>query len=191
MCIRDSDGLVPRVDLAAAPGIVRAVAGAISSGLVRACHDLSEGGMAVAAAEMAFAGMLGAEIWAGAVPCDGEVTAAGRLFAESPTRFLLEVAPEHAGAIEALFRRGGPGGEGVGRNGGAGRGNTGGTGPDAGNGKREESKAGAPVPFARIGRVTGGDSLRILAGGHEGGGGTIVSLKLADLKAAWQGTLRG
>jgi phosphoribosylformylglycinamidine synthase len=87
-----SGGAVPRVDLALAPGIFVAVHGAIGRGLVAACHDLSEGGLAVALAEMCFAGNLGAAVrWEG--DPDG-------LFAETPSRFLLEVAPE---AEEALF----------------------------------------------------------------------------------------
>src|SRR5207245_1614386 len=58
-------------------------------GLVRSCQDLSEGGLAVAAAEMAFAGGIGATLsWPGGFheAC---------LFAETPTRFLLEVRQQH------------------------------------------------------------------------------------------------
>jgi len=100
-------GRVPRPDLARAPRIFAALHRAISSGLVASAHDLSEGGLAVAAAEMAFAGELGARLELSRVPCedagstyDGDAT---RLFSESCTRFLVEVAPEHADAFEALF----------------------------------------------------------------------------------------
>jgi phosphoribosylformylglycinamidine synthase len=74
---------------------------------VRSAHDLSEGGLAVAAAEMAFAGELGLDLDLARVPCEplpeGFDPAATRLYAESCTRFLVEVAPEHAAAFEARF----------------------------------------------------------------------------------------
>ena len=76
---------------------------AIHAGLVRACHDLSEGGLAVAAAEMAFAGGFGARIDLQAMPCDGDLDAAARLFSESNTRFLCEVRAENAAAFEAAI----------------------------------------------------------------------------------------
>ena len=70
---------------------------AIGRGLVRSCHDLSEGGLAVALAEMALAGGLGARASLGDVPRDDDdANDAALLFSESPTRFLLEVRPEHA-----------------------------------------------------------------------------------------------
>jgi phosphoribosylformylglycinamidine synthase II len=100
-------GRVPRPDLEIAPRILRAVHAAIRSGSVLACHDLSEGGLAVAAAEMVFAGDLGIEIDLGRVgPASG--TAAGkafdpdttRLYSESCSRFLVEVAEGSAAAFE-------------------------------------------------------------------------------------------
>jgi phosphoribosylformylglycinamidine synthase len=97
-------GRVPRVDTAVAPRIVRAVHQAIRRGLVRSCHDLSEGGLAVALAEMALAGGLGAQVALNEVPCDSDaVDDFVRLFAESPTRFLLEVRPEAGDALEAAL----------------------------------------------------------------------------------------
>jgi phosphoribosylformylglycinamidine synthase len=91
-------GNVPRVDLESAPKIFAAVHQAIASGFVRSCHDLSEGGLAVAAAEMAFAGHVGADL----TPA-GSLSDDVALFSESPTRFLVEVKPEHAAAFEACF----------------------------------------------------------------------------------------
>lgn len=70
---------------------------AIQSGLVQACHDLSEGGLAVALAEMSLAGRLGIEIL---VYEEQRVT---QLFSESLSRFVLEVRPEDADAVRALF----------------------------------------------------------------------------------------
>jgi phosphoribosylformylglycinamidine synthase len=94
-------GEVPVVDVATAPKIFAQLHAAIRQGLIRSCHDLSEGGLAVAAAEMAFAGNLGADILR---PSGTEnLSDEAFLFSESPTRFLLEVAPEHAERLEACF----------------------------------------------------------------------------------------
>jgi phosphoribosylformylglycinamidine synthase len=90
-------GAVPQVDLAVAPRVFAAVHAAISQGLLRACHDLSEGGLAVAAAEMCFAGGIGADI----TTLPGALSDEAKLFSESPSRFLVEVKPEHAAAFES------------------------------------------------------------------------------------------
>jgi phosphoribosylformylglycinamidine synthase len=92
-------GEPPRVDLELAPRIFRGLHEAMLRGLVRACHDLSEGGLAVAAAEMAFAGGVGADLTQVRAANEGlpdEVL----LFAESATRFLVEVKP----GDEAAFK---------------------------------------------------------------------------------------
>jgi phosphoribosylformylglycinamidine synthase len=95
-------GSVPRVDLELAPKIFAAVHSAITQGLVRACHDPSEGGLAVALAEMAFAGGVGADLTNFQVVGDG-LGDTVRLFSESATRFVLEVKPQNAGALQAAF----------------------------------------------------------------------------------------
>ena len=92
-------GEPPRVDLEAAPRTFRALHRAITGGLVRSCHDLSEGGLAVAVAEMAFAGGVGADLTA---PTEtGGLADAALLFAESTTRFIVEVTAANAAAFEA------------------------------------------------------------------------------------------
>jgi phosphoribosylformylglycinamidine synthase len=102
-----SGGVVPRVDLKLAHRIFAAVHHAIRQGWLRACHDLSEGGLAVAVAEMAFAGNWGAVVFLDAVPLaePARVLSSPQqlliaLYAESNTRFVCEVAPEHAAALE-------------------------------------------------------------------------------------------
>lgn len=102
-----SGGVVPRVDLQLAPRIFAAVYHAIRQGWLRACHDLSEGGLAVAVAEMAFAGGWGAVVFLDAVPLAETARTLPSpqqlltaLYAESNTRFVCEVAPEHAAALE-------------------------------------------------------------------------------------------
>ncbi|MBM3994088.1 MAG: phosphoribosylformylglycinamidine synthase subunit PurL [Planctomycetes bacterium] len=86
-----SGGRVPPVDVDQAPRLFAKLHEAIRTGMVRSCHDLSEGGLAVAAAEMAFAGGIGADI-----EKPGNHSDVVNLFAEAPTRFLVEVRPQHA-----------------------------------------------------------------------------------------------
>jgi phosphoribosylformylglycinamidine synthase len=95
---------IPRVDLALAPRLLRALHTAMSAGLVRACHDLSEGGLGVAAAEMAIAGRLGLELDLAALPRAADMADdLAALFSESATRFLVEVRPADARAFEAAL----------------------------------------------------------------------------------------
>ncbi|NOT32160.1 MAG: phosphoribosylformylglycinamidine synthase subunit PurL [Planctomycetes bacterium] len=97
-------GTVPRVDLARAPRVLAALHAAIQAGTVASCHDLSEGGLAVAAAEMSFGGGLGLALDLARVPAAPEPVGwdadGWRLFSESTTRFLVEVAPAEAAAFE-------------------------------------------------------------------------------------------
>jgi phosphoribosylformylglycinamidine synthase len=99
-------GHAPVVHLDTARRVLGAVHRAIRKGFVQSCHDLSEGGLAVAAAEMALASNFGLELdLDGMVVVEADLSAAARLFAESPTRFLVEVADEDAAAFESLMRR--------------------------------------------------------------------------------------
>lgn len=115
LVLRLSGGQVPRVDPPLAAKIFAAVHRAIRDGSVRSCHDLSEGGLAVAAAEMAMAGGLGMRLDIAAVAgqAGGDQTGDGNdpgmtpteiLFGESNSRFLVEVAPDHAEEFEQTFR---------------------------------------------------------------------------------------
>ncbi|MCU0499298.1 MAG: phosphoribosylformylglycinamidine synthase subunit PurL [Anaerolineae bacterium] len=91
-----SGGIVPQPHPHAIDSL-RALHRAISGGLVSACHDVSEGGLAVAIAEMAIGGRLGANL----TLSSGDPVV--ELFSESTSRLIVEVAPEHATAFEALF----------------------------------------------------------------------------------------
>ncbi|HEX6886070.1 MAG TPA: phosphoribosylformylglycinamidine synthase subunit PurL [Planctomycetota bacterium] len=97
-------GTVPEVDLARAPRLLAALHAAIAAREVASCHDLSEGGLAVAAAEMALGGGLGLALELARVPVaslpEGWDADAARLYSESTTRFLVEVAPAQAPAFE-------------------------------------------------------------------------------------------
>ncbi len=105
------DASIPRTDLTAGPRNAKAVADLIANGLVRAAHDCAEGGLAVAIAEMLIAGTsatqpLGAEINLGVLPWlgkrAGDLHAA--LFAETPSRYLLEIRPQDIPAAHALIK---------------------------------------------------------------------------------------
>lgn len=93
--------VAPKLDLSLAPKIHAALHRAVARGIVLSCHDLSEGGLAVAAAEMAFSGGVGMSIELSAMPVERkDLDDTARLFSESLTRYLVEVAPEEAEAFE-------------------------------------------------------------------------------------------
>ena len=77
------------------PQLQRKIAAAISAGLVASCHDCSEGGLAVALGEMAFAGGLGIEGDLRGLPVSDDCSRIdAQLFAESNSRYIVEVEPE-------------------------------------------------------------------------------------------------
>lgn len=88
---------------------LRSLYDAINAGHIQSCHDVSEGGVAVALAEMCLAGHLGADVDLArvvdfdAVAYDPENVDAMTLFGEAPTRFIVEVMPEDADALLAVF----------------------------------------------------------------------------------------
>jgi phosphoribosylformylglycinamidine synthase len=97
----------PEVDLQQAATTFDLLHKAIQSGIVTSCHDLSDGGLAAALAEMCFAGGLGCEVDLEDAltypmindPDETDVFKLGSdeaviLYSESPSRFLVEVAPE-------------------------------------------------------------------------------------------------
>ncbi|MGH7244339.1 MAG: phosphoribosylformylglycinamidine synthase subunit PurS [Phycisphaerales bacterium] len=90
-----SDGTIPQTDLKTGPRIARAVASVIASGIVRSAHDVSDGGLLCAVAEMLIAGStakkpIGATLQLDAAHADPIAAA----FSESPSRYVLEVAPD-------------------------------------------------------------------------------------------------
>jgi phosphoribosylformylglycinamidine synthase len=95
-------GAPPHVPVDVAPGLFAKLHRAIQRGLIRSCHDLSEGGLAVAAAEMAFAGAIGADLSGLGAIAPGQPDEV-LLFAESTTRFLIEVAPAKVPALHEWF----------------------------------------------------------------------------------------
>ncbi len=95
---------VPKVRAAQAKKNFKVITKAIDAGLVKACHDLSEGGLAVAAAEMTLAGGYGAELDLKKIPGEALKRDDFALFAESNSRFLVEVAEKDRQAFEVLTK---------------------------------------------------------------------------------------
>lgn len=98
-------GQVPKVNLAQAPKIMNQVHAAMEKGLIQSCHDLSEGGLGLAISEMAFSGGFGVRLDLQ----DVIFTSKDRrfdfiLFAESNTRFLLEIEKVHTDKIKDIFQ---------------------------------------------------------------------------------------
>ncbi len=89
---------VPGFDAVEALARYRAYHECVKAGLILSAHDVSEGGLAVTLAEMAFGGKAGV---AAALPA-GQA-AVVELFSETPGRFVIEVAGEHAAAVRAAF----------------------------------------------------------------------------------------
>ncbi len=87
------DGRIPHTDLELGRAAAAAVAGLIAKGLVRSAHDCSDGGLLVAAAEMAFAGRIGLDMDLEGVTAVRELDDVTACFTETPSRYLLEIAP--------------------------------------------------------------------------------------------------
>ena len=94
---------VPPTDFASAMEIYRRFHKAAESGLILSGHDVSEGGLAVTLAEMGFSGKAGVEVDLAALPTNGEMDKASMLFGESPSRLVLEIAPENLEKVADLF----------------------------------------------------------------------------------------
>jgi phosphoribosylformylglycinamidine synthase len=95
---------VPKVRTKEAQASFKSLTKAIDSGYVKACHDLSEGGLAVAAAEMVIGGEYGLEIDLKKVPAADLNRDDFVLFAESNSRFLVEVPDRQKKSFENLMK---------------------------------------------------------------------------------------
>lgn len=91
---------VPKVDIRAARSLYEKLARAIRERLVASCHDCSDGGLGVALAESAFAGGYGIEVDIAPLGLASNVVA---LFSETPSRFVVTVAPDKCEAFEAML----------------------------------------------------------------------------------------
>jgi phosphoribosylformylglycinamidine synthase len=94
----------PRVDLERGPRLARRVHALIAKDLVRSAHDPSDGGLLAAAAEMAIAGDLGLRLDLLALRGAESLDPRAACFAETPSRYLLEVRRSDLAAIDAILR---------------------------------------------------------------------------------------
>jgi len=92
-------GDAPGVDPANLKNLMGKMLKAMKAGLVRSCHDCSDGGFAVAMAEMCIAGGIGAELDLSGIKGTDVV----KLFSESNTRWIAEVAEKDAKAFEEIL----------------------------------------------------------------------------------------
>ncbi len=112
-------GSVPQLDLTLEQAVQQVCLQAIQADLVRSAHDCAEGGLAVAVAESCFShyrkAVIGAQLdlsehlaLSGARDlAEAEARKLALLFAESPSRIILSVAPEHAEQFKSLAARAG------------------------------------------------------------------------------------
>ena len=95
----------PQVNIILARRTYQLLHEAMMKGWIRSCHDCSEGGMAVALAESTLASPYGVEIsLTEMAPHSPELRWDELLFSESPSRFILSVAPEHEQAVREAFK---------------------------------------------------------------------------------------
>ncbi len=92
---------VPQVDVKKGTKIFNALYQAANQSLIRSMHDCSEGGLGVALAEMAFSGGFGVTARLDRVPYKGKAKRSDYvLFAESNSRLVVEVEPQHQNKFE-------------------------------------------------------------------------------------------
>lgn len=94
---------VPQTDFELASKLYHAYYEAIKKGWILSTHDVSEGGLAVTLAEMGFSGKAGIEVDFCTLPMDPGAGKTDLLFGESPSRMVLEIAPEHLSEVADLF----------------------------------------------------------------------------------------
>lgn len=98
-----ANATVPGTDMEAAMDLYRTYYEAVKEGLILSAHDVSEGGLAVTLAEAAFSGKAGLEIDLSSLPTGENVSVAAMLFGESPSRLVVEIAPENLERVAAVF----------------------------------------------------------------------------------------
>ena len=98
---------VPKINFKRSRALFERLSLCAKKGLIAACHDCSDGGIGAAMAEMAFAGGLGMEIELSRIP--HAIPRAGLgdavlLFAESNSRFIVEVGEKQQQAFEKTLK---------------------------------------------------------------------------------------
>jgi phosphoribosylformylglycinamidine synthase subunit PurL len=100
------EGRVPALDLGREKAVQEACLQAAEAGLLRSAHDCSDGGLAVAVAECCFSSLNRARVGA-EIDLTGTLSAAARLFSESPSRIVLSFEEAALGQVEEIAARAG------------------------------------------------------------------------------------
>jgi phosphoribosylformylglycinamidine synthase subunit PurSL len=97
---------VPKADTASAFSLYKQLYQAISRNLVQSCHDCSDGGLGIAVTESAIGGNCGIEIDMAEIPGGAApgIDDTALLYSESPSRFVVSVAPENREEFAEMFR---------------------------------------------------------------------------------------
>ncbi|MBI4655650.1 MAG: phosphoribosylformylglycinamidine synthase subunit PurL [Elusimicrobia bacterium] len=95
---------IAQADIKKAVKLYNAILKTIKAGFVASAHDVSDGGFAAAISEMAFAGGLGAEIDLSNMPREKGISEIELLFAESPSRLILEVKADKEKSFLKIVR---------------------------------------------------------------------------------------
>jgi phosphoribosylformylglycinamidine synthase II len=101
-------GRCPSLDPGPAFSSYRRLYRAMRAGIVRSCHDLSDGGLWTCLAESCLGGELGASLSLDEIPTAPglpDLAAERLLFCETPSRFLVSIAPRHRARWERLMAR--------------------------------------------------------------------------------------
>ncbi|MBN2650922.1 MAG: hypothetical protein JXR63_00965 [Spirochaetales bacterium] len=91
---------VPQLNADEALDLYKKLNKAITSEIVETTHDLADGGLAVALAESVLGSRIGATIDISQLTADSQLQELEILFCETPSRFIVEVAPQNKVAFE-------------------------------------------------------------------------------------------
>jgi phosphoribosylformylglycinamidine synthase len=104
-------GAIPRVSLTRGPGTAKAVAAIVGQGLAASAHDCSEGGLLVALAEMLMGSASDEAALGLDVGVSGTLALEALAFAESPSRYVLEIMPGDLSRVRECVRHHAPAGD--------------------------------------------------------------------------------
>ena len=95
-------GVPPSLDLAREESLQRVLIEGAAAGIIRSAHDCAEGGFAITLAESCFDSGLGVEVDLRSVAAISGWRDVATLFAESASRVVVSVSPEHVDRVLAM-----------------------------------------------------------------------------------------
>jgi phosphoribosylformylglycinamidine synthase len=95
-------GVPPSLDLAREEALQRVLVEGAAAGIIRSAHDCAEGGFAITLAESCFDSGLGVEVDLRSVAAISGWRDVATLFAESASRVVVSVSPEHVDRVLAM-----------------------------------------------------------------------------------------